>query len=205
MATLRHVLYVITTGLLIPVIICLLFLLIKSLMLVGGFFALMLRRTRHRAGIQEVLRQFHDMHRGNRDSVSDDLRGRLHQSCIFAEYVHSLTENRGNNLFQEKILSDFERYGERELEQPRILLRVGPMLGLMGTLIPLAPALSGLAAGNLAILAENLQVAFSTTVIGLLIGAIGFFSSTVRRRWLREDLANLTYMKDVLQSKETGA
>ena len=36
----------------------------------------------------------------------------------------------------------------RRLERTRLLVRAGPALGLMGTLIPLSPALSGLAGGD---------------------------------------------------------
>ncbi len=41
----------------------------------------------------------------------------------------------------------------------------------MGTLIPLSPALEGLANGDVATLTDNLRLAFSITVLGLLVGA----------------------------------
>ena len=50
---------------------------------------------------------------------------------------------------------------------------MGPVLGLMGTLIPMGPALVGLSSGDIASMAYNMQVAFATTVVGLVIGAIG--------------------------------
>ena len=71
-----------------------------------------------------------------------------------------------------KCLADFDLRSMRRLERTRVLVRLGPALGLMGTLIPLSPALTGLAAGNTAQLSSNLRVAFSVTVLGLLIGAI---------------------------------
>ena len=66
-----------------------------------------------------------------------------------------------------------------------MMVRFGPALGLMGTLIPLSPALEGLANGNVKLLSENLRVAFSVTVLGLLIGAIAFAESLVRDRHVR--------------------
>ncbi len=71
-----------------------------------------------------------------------------------------------------KDLAEFDYASVRRLERTRILVRVGPALGLMGTLIPLAPALAGLAEGDVETLADNLRVAFSVTVAGLLVGAI---------------------------------
>ena len=70
-----------------------------------------------------------------------------------------------------KALADFDYASLRRLERTRLLVRAGPALGLMGTLIPLSPALAGLAEGDVAELSSNLRLAFSITVLGLLIGA----------------------------------
>ena len=70
-----------------------------------------------------------------------------------------------------KALADFDYASLRRLERTRLLVRAGPALGLMGTLIPLSPALAGLAEGDVAELSSNLRLAFSITVLGLLVGA----------------------------------
>ena len=49
-----------------------------------------------------------------------------------------------------KALADFDFGAMRRLERTRALVRLGPALGLMGTLIPLSPALAGLANGDVA-------------------------------------------------------
>ena len=71
---------------------------------------------------------------------------------------------------------------------------MGPALGLMGTLIPLSPALAGLADGDVATLTENLRVAFSVTVAGLLIGAFAFAISLVRDRLYAQDYSDVEYV-----------
>lgn len=63
-----------------------------------------------------------------------------------------------------------------------VLARVGPMLGLMGTLIPLGPGLAGLGRGDVRVLAASVTLAFDTTVLGLGIGAIGYVVGQLRRR-----------------------
>lgn len=93
-----------------------------------------------------------------------------------------------------KALADFDLRSLRKLERTRLLVRFGPALGLMGTLIPLSPALDGLAKGNVAQLSENLRVAFSVTVLGLLIGAVAFSISLVRDRLYAQDLSDLEYV-----------
>jgi biopolymer transport protein ExbB/TolQ len=97
-----------------------------------------------------------------------------------------------------KRLADYEYRHLRRLERTRILVRFGPALGLMGTLIPLSPALSGLAHGNVSALTSNLQVAFSVTVTGLLVGAVAFSISLVRDRLYGQDYSDVQYVAATL-------
>ena len=93
-----------------------------------------------------------------------------------------------------KRLAEYDYLSLRRLERTRILVRMGPALGLMGTLIPLSPALAGLADGDVATLTENLRVAFSVTVAGLLIGAFAFAISLVRDRIYAQDYSDVEYV-----------
>jgi biopolymer transport protein ExbB/TolQ len=93
-----------------------------------------------------------------------------------------------------KALADFDFRAMQKLERTRSLVRLGPALGLMGTLIPLSPALAGLANGNVQQLSDNLRVAFSVTVLGLLIGAAAFVISLVRDRLYGQDLSDLEFV-----------
>jgi biopolymer transport protein ExbB/TolQ len=97
-----------------------------------------------------------------------------------------------------KALADFDFDSQRRLARTRMLVRAGPALGLMGTLIPLSPALTGLAAGNTAQLSHDLRVAFSVTVVGLLIGAVAFALSLSRDRIYSQDLSDLQYLAAVI-------
>jgi biopolymer transport protein ExbB/TolQ len=99
-----------------------------------------------------------------------------------------------------KALADFDFASLRRLERTRVLVRAGPALGLMGTLIPLAPALAGLAQGDVAQLSRNLRVAFSVTVLGLVIGAIAFAISLVRDRLYGQDLSDLEFVAATLEA-----
>lgn len=77
------------------------------------------------------------------------------------------------------------------LEPLRITTRVAPMLGLVATMIPLAPALLALGDGDLALVGENLVVAFAAVIIALISASITFHVLTVRRRWLLASLHQL--------------
>ncbi|KQW46910.1 hypothetical protein ASC77_17065 [Nocardioides sp. Root1257] len=97
-----------------------------------------------------------------------------------------------------KQLADFDFASERRLSRTRLLVRFGPALGLMGTLIPLSPALEGLADGDVAALTDNLRLAFSITVLGLLVGAAAFALSLARDRIYGQDHSDLEYVAAVL-------
>jgi biopolymer transport protein ExbB/TolQ len=92
-----------------------------------------------------------------------------------------------------KRMAEFDYRSLKRLERTRILVRMGPALGLMGTLIPLSPALAGLADGNVTDLTDNLRIAFGVTVVGLLTGAIAFSVSLVRDRIYAQDFSDVEY------------
>ncbi len=92
-----------------------------------------------------------------------------------------------------KRMADYDYRSLRRLERTRILVRFGPALGLMGTLIPLSPALAGLADGNVTELTDNLRIAFGVTVVGLLTGAIAFSVSLVRDRIYAQDFSDVEF------------
>lgn len=75
----------------------------------------------------------------------------------------------------------------KSIGRVRMAIRIGPSLGLMGTLIPMADALQGLADGNLPKLASNMVTAFAATVVGLFISILAYWIATVRESWARED------------------
>lgn len=91
----------------------------------------------------------------------------------------------------ENALVDYELAVQRRLDRTRLLVRAGPAIGLMGTLIPLIPGLAALAGGDVGTLADDLRDAFGATVVGLLVGTVAFALTLARTRIYTEDLAAL--------------
>lgn len=91
----------------------------------------------------------------------------------------------------ERALARYELAAQRRLDRTRLLVRAGPGVGLMGTLIPLAPGLAALGEGDVAQLADNLRDAFGATVVGLLVGTVAFALTLARTRMYSEDLTAL--------------
>jgi biopolymer transport protein ExbB/TolQ len=108
----------------------------------------------------------------------------------------------------EHALADYELAVQRRLDHTRILVRAGPALGLMGTLIPLAPGLAALGHGEVNTLATDLRTAFAATTIGLLVGTVAFALTLTRTRMYTEDLTALeraTYSLAANTPQPTGA
>jgi biopolymer transport protein ExbB/TolQ len=116
---------------------------------------------------------------------------------------HARTDGGDHQL--NKALADFDFDAQRRLARTRMLVRAGPALGLMGTLIPLSPALTGLANGNTTALSQNLRIAFSVTVVGLLIGAVAFGLSLSRDRMYGQDLSDLEYLAAIVSDTRGGS
>ena len=100
-----------------------------------------------------------------------------------------------------KLVEFEETNSAKRIERTDIVTRIGPTLGLMGTLIPMGPGLAALGAGDVNTLANAIIVAFDTTVVGIGAGAVGYFVSKIRRRWYEEDLSNLDALCDALLDK----
>jgi len=137
---------------------------------------------------------------GDRDAaataVGDVARSATMADTLAFIIAHARTPGGEHQL--NKALADFDFSAQRRLGRTRMLVRAGPALGLMGTLIPLSPALTGLASGDTATLSHDLRIAFSVTVVGLLIGAVAFGLSLTRDRLYGQDLSDLQYVAAVI-------
>lgn len=98
----------------------------------------------------------------------------------------------------EKALQDGERALWRSITLSRLSIRLGPALGLMGTLIPMAYALRGLSEGNMPALASNMVTAFAATVVGLAISVVSFLLVAAKEAWVRRDVQALAFEAEML-------
>ena len=96
----------------------------------------------------------------------------------------------------------FENEAEKDVSLSKLLAKMGPVLGLIGTLIAMSPALVGLSTGDIAGMAYNMQVVFATTVVGLVVSAIGLVTLQFKQRWYAKDVNNLDYVSRILTQKE---
>jgi biopolymer transport protein ExbB/TolQ len=187
-------LYWISSGLLIPTVVLLLLFLAQGLLVIGGFYGLYANRMAFEKTVKPALEEL------TSDNAQEVLAAKqLRKTGLVNIYLEKLLAKAHQPVKAEKVLADFEMACEKDLAMVKTLAKIGPILGLMGTLIPMGPALVGLASGDMASLAQNMQVAFATTVVGLLVGAIGFFCNQIKTRWYASDLTDLEYIYAVIK------
>ena len=94
-------------------------------------------------------------------------------------------------------LREAEVIAHKRIGRLQILVRTGPMIGLVGTLIPLGPALEGLSKSNLQELGAHMNIAFTMTVFGILIGAMAYTLYVIHRGWSEQDLSDLELIHSI--------
>jgi len=198
--------YHVASALEVPVLIAALVALAATLFELGAFgVELLHRRGRDFRRLSEHANEARAaLDAGDRDQLTT-ITTSLAWTAATRETLLAIADDAGEPLAEPRIakeLADFDFASQRRLARTRLLVRVGPALGLMGTLIPLSPALEGLAKGNITELSSDLRVAFSVTVVGLLIGAIAFGISLIRDRIYGQDLSDLEYVAAVLTADE---
>lgn len=200
MNTISNILYWISTGLLVPVIVLLIFFFVRALILIGAFFGQYLNQKR-------TATKFYDRIRNLTPATLPEFTASLPETpaSITMAYAKKIIGERGNNAKIELLLAEYEIEADKNIATSKVLTKMGPILGLMGTLIPMGPALVGLASGDIASMAYNMQVAFATTVVGLVVSGIGFLTQQVKERWAISSLTILEYLADVVKQSETPA
>jgi len=208
----QSTLYLIMNALLYPVMGLLIFLFILMLFISGAFVSeFAFRRKRNQDTGQDsewlAMKLSNDMSHGRFKEAADKIMAYIKKpytgNQLTRRFLNALSAQIGKGLDNldiriENTLQEYEIEVSRLLDKTRILVRVGPMLGLMGTLIPMGVALLALSQGDLAQMSNCLIIAFGTTVAGLAIGVLAYVISVVRERWYAEDTKDMAYIAELL-------
>lgn len=195
MEQVSNILFWISSGLLVPVIVGLLFFFGKSIVMLGGFAGQYIQRIKQD---KQLRRRMNELDQSTIHAFADELREQ--PESLFTQTAGQLMAT-DSPAVANRILSEYEVTADSELGKYKVLVKFGPILGLMGTLIPMGPALAGLSTGDISSMAYNMQVAFATTVLGLFSGAVGFILLQVKQRWFTTDLVYLDFLSELSKEK----
>jgi biopolymer transport protein ExbB/TolQ len=200
-SSLSSILYTFSASLLYPVMIILLLMVVHALILIGEFLSEYAKRHRDAKNLESCCSEVKEhIEKAAFGKAALSLRN-IRQNFMVTGFAKAAAEHleKGTVATTEWISQEYEIMMSKRLEQTRIVATIAPMLGLMGTLIPLGPALIGLSQGNIEQLASNLMIAFATTVVGLFAGSIAYVLTQVRKRWYWQDMVDIDYILDTLE------
>ena len=113
---------------------------------------------------------------------------------LYTKYRNLLYGQEPSEAYADYLAAQMEAEAAKDVNLSRLLTKLGPVLGLIGTLISMSPALVGLSTGDISGMAYNMQVVFSATVVGLVISVVGLFTQQLKSRWHQQDICRLEYV-----------
>ena len=191
----------ISQGLQIPVVIFLLLFALIAILMLGGLVSEYTSRMKVSVDLIEKL-VFNINNAPSIDDVKkivESAKIPKSQKLILMKVIRaqSLTKESREALAR-KLIESEENGFTKSLGRTDVITRIGPTLGLMGTLIPMGPGLAALGAGDINTLANSIIVAFDTTVVGIGCGALAYVISKIRYGWYDEYLSNLDVLSDAV-------
>ncbi len=186
-ALLTSFIYLVSSSLFLPVLLLLAFSTLWVVIHGGSFFSSLLRRKRRPLPQDPV----GSLQQKSFSGFSDTVRA-------FIVKLETGGRDEGSRLLVYNLLRETEHELWKSLDPLKIMVRVGPGLGLIGTLIPMGTGLAGLSQGDFSRLSGDLVIAFTTTVVGMALGLSCYVFFTVQRRWIEEDLQYIELAAEVL-------
>jgi len=192
--------HMISSGLLTPTIVVLLLLLALTVVELGGLLAEAI--TEQRRGKVNVPELVDSLQRKDSEEIMEEIvNSRLlrRQKAALGELIrHSSLPAASLQAVARRLLAGEELHYARITARTDLVARLGPMLGLMATLIPLGPGMIAMGQGDTKTLADSLLTAFDATVTGLAAAGIAFAVSRLRKRWYEDYLSSLESLMESL-------
>ena len=192
---------VISQSLTLPVLIILLIIVIISIITLGAVIAEYTSRRKVPVGtIRDLIYEI------NNSKSIEELKNTINNAQIPKSQKKALTEiassaelgKSSREALARKLFEFEEEKTINKLRKTDIITRIGPTLGLMGTLIPMGPGLAALGAGDINTLASSLTVAFNTTIVGIGSGALCYVIGKIRSGWYDRYLSDLDALIDAV-------
>ncbi|MDD3652572.1 MAG: MotA/TolQ/ExbB proton channel family protein [Desulfotomaculaceae bacterium] len=207
LAPLRETMHTISSGLLMPTIAILLLLLAVSVIELGGLLVEALtERRKMKISVPDLVESFQGKKAGEIMAEIEKSGLFRRQKAALGELIkHSSLPAASLQALARRLLAGEDLHYARITTRTDLVARLGPMLGLMATLIPLGPGMIALGQGDTKTLAESLLTAFDATVAGLAAAGIAFAISRLRKRWYEDYLNSLeALMESLLEVFDRG-
>lgn len=192
MELISKALFGIANSLLIPDIILLIIFFLRALVLLGSTYGQFMTRRKNARLLDAAIKELQP---GGIGQLRILLPAK--PDSLFTAYLADLLSHPSSEAYADYLITHFETEAAKDVNLSRLLTKLGPVLGLIGTLISMSPALVGLSTGDISGMAYNMQVVFSATVVGLVISAVGLFTQQLKTRWYAKDVNRLDYVSQI--------
>lgn len=188
-----------------PVIILLLLLLVVTIFLIGWLISEIFTEHRH---LKEKLPHLVDVL--NETKTCEETKEAVRKSRLLKRQRNALLELLSHPditpLMREslaaRIVEEEQNVYSRRIRISDIIAKIGPILGLLGTLIPLGPGIIALGQGDTITLSSSLLTAFDTTILGLLSAGTAMVISTIRKSWYNNYMSVLETLAECILEVE---
>ena len=157
----------------IPVIIILIAMILFSMFCIGWIIVEAVKERRH---LKEEMPHLLDLMKTGNVPLEQCILAsglQVRQKDILIELLkHPSFTKEERESFADNLIEKESAYYNRKLKWTDTMAKVAPMVGLLGTLIPLGPGIMALGQGDTATLSHSMLMAFDTTVAGLVVAAI---------------------------------
>jgi biopolymer transport protein ExbB/TolQ len=198
--TLTSLIHIISESLLTPVVIILVIFVVLVILSLGGMINEWLSRKPIKSGeFENLVRDisFSDSPSKIEDYVNDSNLFDWQKDILIKIAKNHDIGSKAREALASELISSEETRLIKSTNKTDILIRLGPILGLLGTLIPLGPGLAALGSGDITTLAESLTIAFDTTVTGLAVGGVAYLISKFKKQWYESDLIDVETLAEV--------
>ena len=129
------------------------------------------------------------------ESCFEIRHGKLN-SIALAESLYGKDKEEKQRLIEESLLEAQEARYAKILHVTELVVKLGPMFGLMGTLIPLGPGIVALGTGDVQTLSSSMEMAFDTTIAGVISAAVCSVLTGIRKRWYNRNMQNIQLLME---------
>ena len=204
---LDSILHNISQGMLVPTIIALILLIVGSIFLIAQIIVEFFTERRHyKQNMPSIINTINDAKYDQITSIVCDSALLRFQKCALMVVSRNmgLPEEPLFALAQVQIEQAEKRYKNR-IAWTDTISKIAPLLGLMGTLIPLGPGIVALGNKDVSQLSNALLVAFDATVCGLICAIVSLIISKIRSGWYTSYINVLESLMSVILDKAAHA
>ena len=204
---LKDIMHLSAQALLVPAMVILVCLLVFTVYCIGSIIVEAVVERRHfKANTPRDVNAVHD---APYDGVEDVIES---TNLLKSQKEALITVARNMGLPDEDLFSlakaEMARVDEARqmrVRRTELVTKIGPMMGLICTLIPLGPGIVAMGQGQVDLLSSSLLVAFDGTVAGLVSAVVAMVITNFRKRWYRQYITAMEALMNSILEKACQA